>query len=262
MARPRKNPKTDFQEKISSLVSQSKEFKNIEEFCSAAHISKGQYNNYQKSGANLPSTQVIKDMANALHVDTAFLVGDTEYKNIDALRMNELSGLKPETCDVLLEISNSEQLKEIFEKIVLDENFIRLLLQTYKYSHSHNLKTTMEDEAKIWPKETVHDPVRNKEMLKFSSSDLFNQILDSVYKSNAKASQKLLCGHRIIQLYTKVYELKSITETEKGKRKLIKYIKDELSYISKYITPDADILKYTPEQIIENIDVLYEQIKD
>ena len=260
MARPRKSPRNDFQKKINDLVSQSKEFKNIGEFCEAANITKEQYNNYQKTGANLPSTQVIKDMAKALRVDTAYLVGDTEYKNIAALQMNELSGLDSETCDVLLEISKSEPLKEIFEKIVLDENFIRLLSQTYRYSHSQNHKITIEDKAEIDDHpEIIDDSVIVSGIMKTSATSLFNKIIESIYESNTNESKNMMYYRYIESMFTNLHDLKPYYTDKQGKQKLYRYIQKQLDFIAD-INPNSHFIKLSPQTILENAEQFYNQI--
>lgn len=257
MPRPRKSPRNDFQEKIHSL--QSKEYKNIEEFCSAANITIGQYNNYQKTGANLPSIQIIKDMAKALHVDTAYLLGDTEYKNIEALQISELSGLKPESCDVLLGISKSESLKEIFEQMLLDENFKNLLIQTYRFCHSHNDQITIDDGTKIFDTEKITDPVRVSGYTKNGAISIFNRIIESIYDSNMQESADILCYSHIESLFKNLHDLKPYFTDKKDKQKLYKYIEDELSIIAR-IMPNSEFLKLSPETILDETEQFYKQI--
>ncbi|WP_022764043.1 hypothetical protein [Butyrivibrio sp. XPD2006] len=263
MPRSRKDGAEDsvFQSRIKKLIKESEEYDKFT-FCQKLNIAPDTYDKYMKTGAKLPSLDKIRDMATLLNVDVGYLLGDYNYPRMSELSIPILSTLTKKSYDVLMEVSEKESTREIFEKIIQDENFISLLLQSYKYSHSHNFETTIKDKSEVFPNETVTDPVRNKEMLKFSASDLFNQILDSLYKSNAKTSQDLLYYHHVKQLLTSIQELKSLSETKQGKKQLLKYIESELTHIRKYVKSDALILKYSPQHILENVDTIYESIAE
>jgi len=265
MAKSRKDSAEDsvFQSRIKKLIKESKEYDNRSSFCEKLNISVETFNKYMKTGANLPSIDKIRDMANLLNVDVGYLLGDYNYPKISELSaISALSNLTKKSVEVISEVSETEPTKEIFEKMLQDENFIRLLLQTYRYSHSYNRIIKIEDNSDTFEDETISDPVIVSGLMKKSSTDLFNRIIESIYESNIQTSKNIQYYSRIKRLFTEVYDLKELSKTPSGKKKLIKYIENELLFIKKYINSDALILNFTPQQILDDIDSLYKSVTD
>ena len=263
MGKSRKDGAKDsiFQNRIKNLIKESNY--NKDSFCESLSISTNTYEKYMRTGANLPSLDKVKDMAELLNVDVGYLLGDYNYPRISELKsISALSNYTEKSVEVLNEVSETEPTREIFEKILQDENFIRLLLQTYRYSTSYNRKIKIEDDTEVFKIETISDPVVVSGLMKKSSTDLFNRIIESIYESNLQTSKDIAYYSRIKRLYTEVHELKALSETPLGKKKLIKYIENELSYIAKYVDSNALILNFKPQEILDNIDSLYESVSE
>ena len=134
------------------------------------------------------------------------------------------------------------------------KDFNRLILFAWDYTHSHNKEVTITntlDDSKDLP--LVNDAQR--EIMKYRAVDTFGKILDDIYDA-----------HQHEAIYAKTYSI--LTKMKADITKYIEY-KDEpearpsiLKIVSiwqnklKVLQPEFPICKFTPEQIIDNFDLI------
>lgn len=222
---------------------------------------KDRYYNLVKAGTNSPHVEEVRNIANFFNVDVGYLYGDWNYPRMASLTLSELSQFSNESCDALLAIASSEPLKDVFEKMLQDKNFEKLLLEIYYYSHSHNFEMTTMDKAKVFKPQKTNNPLIISGRYKSSVNNIFDKIIESIYESNKPEAENNLYFEQITELFTNIQMYKPSCTDHKIKKTLYQYVESTLSLI-KLTKPDSIFLSMTPKEIIDNSDAIYQQITD
>lgn len=128
-----------------------------------------------------PPMPALKNIADILHVDTAYLLGEQDCKSNKSQTICDVTKLNETSAKVLSSLDGISA--DIMNELLNHEDFIRLILFAWDYTHSHNKKVEIIntlDNSKDLP--LVDDTQR--EVLKYRAVDTFGKILDELYDTH------------------------------------------------------------------------------
>lgn len=138
-------------------------------------------NGWTKTNGSMPDFETIKKIAKLLNVDVAYLIGEQKCQhNIDQT-ICDITELNETSAKVLSGLDGIKA--DIMNELLNHKDFIRLILFTWDYTHSHNKKVEIIntlDNSKDLP--LVDDAQR--EVMKYRAVDTFGKILDELYDTH------------------------------------------------------------------------------
>ena len=134
---------------------------------------------------NIPQLDIVKRIANALDVDTAYLLGEQEFEHIKAQKTHELTGLSPSASEKLESMDKDDI--QMLSLLLENERFLECMSNCWGFIHSHYSNSI-----------TINNPLskdfrchenQNSKILKYSASDSFSLILEDIFKSREEQAK-------------------------------------------------------------------------
>lgn len=224
------------------------------------NISLNGLNHYlRKKNPNFPPLDIIIKMAEILDVDVEYLVNEhRKCKNYKSETICDVTSLDSGAAETL--INMKPILCKILSDLINHPRFDSLLFYTLQYSISHNKIVTISNPLNPDDDENINIEHRRQEMLKFSATDTFGQIIDDIYENNRSLSEAAMFRYLLNKMLTEVEEHKKYADTSIEARNILKEI--IALYQKQIATIDKDSLLVTlpPEEIIDNIDLLSNEL--
>ncbi len=77
--------------------------------------------NWEK-GLTTPDLKQLRALANIFNCDICYLLGDTTFKRVESMKINEITGLSPTACDALITAArNEDPINDIISQLIEDE---------------------------------------------------------------------------------------------------------------------------------------------
>lgn len=201
-----------------------------------------------------PSIEKLMNICELLDCDIDyFLTNQKNFKKSTA-HASETTGLKYETIEKIEILKNTNIEIETLDKLLNHKNFERLILLTWDYTHSHNKEITITntlDNSSDSP--LINDAQR--EMMKYRAVDVFGKILDNIYDAHTQEAIDAKIGSILAKLKNEIEPFIEHKDIEKIKQRLL-YIVSHWQNEIKELRPDFLFCKFTPEQIIDNFDLI------
>lgn len=115
---------------------------------------------------------------NNCNISTDYLLDLSDFNSPENDFIGKETGLNDDTIEVLKSL-DSEQI-ETLNDFMDQYHFKTLLSAIYKYSHSHNDKAVVENTIT----QKKNDYITGSAIYQFSASNLFNHIIELIYKQN------------------------------------------------------------------------------
>lgn len=208
--------------------------------------------NWTKSRGQLPSLTVLKEIADFLGVDTAYLLGEQVCQRNADQTICSVTELNEASAKVLSGLGGIEA--DMMNELLSHKDFGRLILLAWDYTRSHNKKITVTntlDDSEDIP--LVSDS--QKEMMKYRVAEAFGKILDDIYDSHRPDAMDAKVGSILARMKTDIEEFIEYKDDEKIRQGLLRIISRRLDEI-KEIRPGSLICEYTPEYIVDNFDAI------
>ena len=256
-----KKKRTIFQKRLKELYNQlDRKNKNI--FKNEILRNENRYYNLLKIGVNSPCIEEVREIADYFGVDSGYLLGDYDYPNTSAIHLAEILGISEKACDVIQTKIGTSELKETFEKMIVDKNFISLLKQVYRYSYSYTREICIKDTAGISKTEIIDNPEDIASFMSEGAKNIFSDIIRSIYDSNIKVLKDIKISNQVENFIRKLVEYKHIIDDigdDSVLPKIYKIIEDDLSEIRK--TDDSLVItKISPKKLLDNAELLLEDM--
>lgn len=214
---------------------------------------------YLRSGAKLPPLDTVRQIAKIFNVDVAYLLGEQDCKKHQEQTICDVTSLDADASEIL--VNMNPLLVSVLNDLLKHPRIETLLFYILKYVNSHNKKITISNPINPKDKETIYNNREHREILKFSSNDVFGQIIDDMYEAKRPSAEKAMLYHLQKEMLTQV-------QTEKNKgliqhpeiRELIEKIIINMQKQMELIDKEWFVAKLPPETIIENIDLLVDNL--
>ena len=187
----RKELKNDFQIRLERTLANSKRYigktNKRKALADDLGISESRINQYFGSGANLPTTDILKSMSKLLDVDFGYLIGDYDFPRLTAVKLAELSKLTPEAANQLLTYDDAEMgmLNSLIiskSRDTLFDNLKPLLNAIYRYTTL--VKSENTDISVSNPAFNLYNHYNGKEsplVLEYQAVEVFKECLHQEY---------------------------------------------------------------------------------
>lgn len=207
---------------------------------------------WTKKDGQLPSSIELKKIADVLGVDTAFLLGEQVCQRNSDQTICNVTELNETSAKLLSELNGISA--DIMNELLNHNDFKRLILLAWDYTHSHNKEITITntlDNSEDLP--LINDAQR--EMMKYRAVDAFGKILDNIYDAHLQEAIDAKLSY-ISQKMKSEIEPYIIYKNEDEARQSLLGIVSYWQQETKKLRPDSYICKLTPEQIIDNFDLI------
>lgn len=208
--------------------------------------------NWTKSNGSSPSFETVKELARFLNVDAAYLIGEQECQHNVDQTICDKTGLNETSAKVLSGLSDIET--NMMNELLNNKDFVKLILFSWDYTHSHNKEVTITntlDGSKDLP--LIDDAQR--EMMKYRAVDVFGKILDNIYDKHLQDAMDAKIGSILVKLKKDIEPYLKYKDADEARQNLLGIVSYWQNEIKK-IRPEQPICKLTPEQIIDNFDII------
>lgn len=156
-----------------------------EEFGKKFSLNK-QYISYYETGKREPSIGLLKEFAIELNVTVDYLLGNSDFRNIQDEQLTNLNLFSEEAINKILSLP-PEVIDFLLNKLMVNDSFLDLAVLMQYYSKCDSLIQPIED-INIIKLATGQSTIKlfNKRKLGFYISNIFESILD-----NPEATKKL-----------------------------------------------------------------------
>ncbi len=209
---------------------------------------------WTKKGGRLPSLIEIKKIADILNVDTAYLLGEQVCQRNASQTICNVTKLNETAAKVLSELDGIEA--DIMNELLNHENFNRLILFAWDYTHSHNKEVAIINTLD-GSKDLPHTKESQREIMKYRATDTFGKILDDIYDAHLQDAINAKFGFILSEMKREIepfIKYKDVDEARQNLLGLASYWQNEI----KKLRLDFPICKLTPEQIIDNFNIIKE----
>lgn len=210
---------------------------------------------WTKKDGTLPNMAKLKEIADILDVDTAYLLGEQIcQRNADQTICN-VTKLNEQSAQVLSNLTAIEA--DIMNELLNHKDFERLLLTIYEYTRSHNNKVTITNTVD-GSENIPYSGDAQRQVMKYRAAETFGNILDDIYNSHQKEMTKIKYYSILTEMIDTIDSCLPAYQTDKELMStLVRIISIAQSQIRE-LEPDSPICKFTPEQILENFDKIKE----
>lgn len=210
---------------------------------------------WTKKKGTLPNPTKLKEIADILDVDTAYLLGEQICQRNANQTICNVTELNEQSAQVLTNLKDITA--DIMNELLNHTDFERLLLTIYEYTRSHNNIVTIKNTID-GSEYTPYSGDAQRQVMKYRASETFGKILDDIYKSHQNVMTQIKSYSILKKMIDTINSYLPVCQTdEEHMTKLLKIISIDQNQISE-LEPDSIICKFTPEQIIENFDKIKE----
>ena len=131
----------------------------------------------KKTEEHFPNMEKLVELSEIFDVDVAYLLGEQECEKISTQRIVDLTGLSEEAANKLKSDSITVV---IIDGILKSKHLDALVLNAWKYVHSHYMNVTIKDKSGLH----IDDASLSADVLKFNTTTIFAKILEEMYELN------------------------------------------------------------------------------
>lgn len=238
-----------FKTRLRDLMKESKEFNTNEKLAKAVSKAPTTIAKYRRPSTPIPRDPDISDLATVFGVDSAYLKGEQDEKNLKTSALETLTGLSTEACDILRQSKESPELTEFLNHLLKKNDFKKLAEYSNRFVVSQN--------SDIFPRKSdlskdpnYRAPGDSPEFWLFSADNMFRDALKSWYI-------ELEPEYRLERFYFFAHELFVVGEKFRDMKKdCHKSIKDRIVTLA--ANDIAPRLKYLKEMKIDSVIFDYE----
>lgn len=212
---------------------------------------------YLRSGAKLPPLDITKKIAKIFNVDVAYLLGEQDCKKHQEQTICDVTSLDANASEILVNLN--ELLVSVLNDLLKHPRIETLLFYILKYVNSHNKEITISNPINPKDKETIYSGREHREILKFSATDVFGQIIDDLYEEKRPSAEKAMLYHIQKELLLEIQKNRKIIEYPEGREVIEKIIINRQKQMA-LIDKEYILVKLAPKTIIENIDLLVNEL--
>ena len=199
---------------------------------------------------NFPSLTILVKISEIFNVDVAYLLGEQECEKISTQRIVDLTGLSEEAADKL-EIGSITV--DVIDGILRSEHLNALVMNAWKYSHSHYIDVSTKDKSGIH----IDDSSLSTDIFKFNATTALTKILEEMYKLNSNFMDYSRDVEILRELFAYIDDICNLAnENPNAKKNLLEYIAlktQDLTYCT--------ILKNVPDLILNNYKAIAKQLE-
>lgn len=207
---------------------------------------------WTRTGGHIPTMNTLKTISDLLDVDVQYLLGEQECQRNANQTICNVTRLNEQSAKVLTKMDGiySDAMNELLNH----KDFLRLLLTIFEYSHSHNNIVEVINTLDNSKMPTLGNN-SEKEIMKYRAAETFSKILDDLYNIHEEEMKRAKLGKIYKDMKQDIEKYIELSNNADAKCSLIKLIEVYQNRI-KQLSHDDIICKFTPEQIIDNYDMI------
>lgn len=238
-----------FKTRLRDLMKESEEFNTNEKLGKAVSKAATTIAKYRRPSTPIPRDPDISDLAAVFGVDSAYLKGEQDERNLKTSALETLTGLSTEACDILRQSKENPELTEFLNHLLKKNDFKKLAEYSNRFVVSQN-SDIFPSKSDLSTDPNYRAPGDSPEFWLFSADNMFRDALKSWYIEFEPE-------YRLERFYFFAHELFGVGEKFRDMKKdSHKNIKNQIVTLA--ANDIAPRLKYLKEMKIDSVIFDYE----